>query len=196
MSKAHRQWRHIKNDGGKDVDEPTPKCSRSSLKMKFLPKVENNGNDNESNVSKNEHSAIIYVGILNENLKKFGLCKACKEGSLILKQEKRFGIVCKLSVTCSNLECRPGSQSFFSSRRSNLECVKRSQGAKPFALNVRAVLGMRMIGKGMKAMNLFMAVLNMSAGITQESYENILSLMDEKTEELSATSMNNAALEI
>ena len=54
----------------------------------------------------------------------------------------------------------------FSSRRSNPECVKRSQGAKPFPLIVCAVLGIRMIGKGIKALNLFMAVLNVSAGLT------------------------------
>ena len=49
---------------------------------------------------------------------------------------------------------------------------------------------------GMKALNLFLAVLNVSTGIIQESYENILRLIDEKTEELSATSMKNTAVEI
>ena len=41
-----------------------------------------------------------------------------------------------------------------------------------------------------------MAVLNVSSGITQNSYDSILRLIDEKADELSAASMKNAAVEI
>ena len=43
---------------------------------------------------------------------------------------------------------------------------------------------------------LLLAILNMSTGISQESFKNILTLIDEKAEELSATFLRSAAIEI
>ena len=47
----------------------------------------------------NEHYAVIDVGILNENLQRFGICKACKKGSLIFETENVLALsVCILSM--------------------------------------------------------------------------------------------------
>jgi len=174
-----------------NVDEPTPKRSRSELKIQMpyrnsMSLCSDSGNDSY---------IIIDIEILNEILSKRALCSRCKVGSLQTERQNQCGAVCKVQIKCSNIHCR-ASSSFFTSKRAKPVSNKYSQGPKPFALNVRSVLGMRFIGKGLRAMNFFLSTLNASPGITQESYENILCLIEEKSHELAQNSMNNAAIDI
>ena len=53
-------------------------------------------------------------------------------------------------IKCSTKNCK-NSNALFTSKRATPESHNRSQGIKPFDLNVRSVLAMRLLGKGMKA---------------------------------------------
>ena len=55
---------------------------------------------------------------------------------------------------------------------------------------------MRMIGKGQKALNMFCGAVNVWNGMSQDSYENILELIEEKSLNFCQKSMNEAANDV
>ena len=173
-----------------DTYEPTPKKSRSECKLKpFYQEVNVDSDANESEY------CIVDIKILQEMIEKSCLCKICKKGLVLVASKGKFGVVDKLNFECSNTKCKTRNI-FFTSKRSNPERITSSKGPKPFALNVRFVLGMRAIGKGHKALNLFCGFLNVSNGMCQESFDNLQDLIEEKALEVSQESMKNAANDV
>ncbi len=87
------------------------------------------------------------------------ICKVCKKRSLSVNKHSKFGFVDKLKFTCQNENCQSRAKSF-TSRRSNLKRNEASKGPTPFALNIRFVFAMRLIGKG-KRHSIFLAAQSM-----------------------------------
>ena len=169
--------------------EPTPKKSRSEQKLRPFHQ------DNVSAKLSESVYTIIDISILEEMIEKSCICKICKAGSLVVESKGKFGVVDKLNFECSNTECRTRNI-FFSSRRSKLERISSSQGQKPFALNIRFVPSMRLIGKGHKAINLFCGLINVSNGMCQDSFENLQVLIENKSLDIAQQSMKNAAEDV
>ena len=172
----------------RETYEPTPKRSRSECKLKpFHQEVNLDSDESEY--------CIIDMTILQEMIEKSCICKICKKGSVLVGTKGKFAVVDKLNLECSNLECKTRNI-FFTSKRSNPERKASSQGPKPFALNVRFVLGMRVIGKGHKALNLFCGFINVSDGMCQESFDNLQDLIEEMALDVSQESMKNTATDV
>ena len=169
----------------------TPKRPRSELKLKS---IRTNLVDVQHRFIEREYT-IVDVGVLESVVNEACVCKVCKSGSLSIMKQNQFGVVDKLKFTCTNTGCQTRT-SFFTSKRSNIERKENSKGPSPFALNIRFALGMRCIGKGNKALNLFSSIINVSNGICQESYENLISIIEGKALELCQQSMNNAARDV
>ena len=171
--------------------EPTPKRPRSELKLKcsqkYVVEVQHNCIEKEY--------TIVDIGVLEGVLNEACVCKVCKSGALSIMKQSHFGVVDKLKIMCNNIGCQTRT-TFFTSKRSNIERKENSKGPTPFALNIRFALGMRCIGKGNRALNLFSSIINVSNGICQESYENLMAIIEGKTLELCQQSMNNAARDV
>ena len=100
---------------------------------------------------------------LDAGLQKIGRCCSCSSPLQLTESfSKRKGLVSKISIVCSNPECL---ESVTVSDPSTVEATN---------LNVRSVLGMRMIGCGRTKLDTYMACMEMLPPLSP-SYEKLTS---------------------
>ena len=99
----------------------------------------------------------------------------------------------KLAFHCNNKYCGSSTQ-FYTSTKCKDE--SNTPGPKVFEVNYKFVLGMRLIGRGLTAMNLVCGMLNMPQAMQQKCYESILRRIEIASETVAQESMKNAANEL
>ena len=114
------------------------------------------------------------------------VCRACKLGNLILKENfaKKMGLASLLVLECDT--CSKVTEIY-----SSATC----KDSRAFEINRRAVLGFLEIGCGKAALNTFCSMLNMPMPMTDEAYNDSLKSVKQVLEAEATESMKKAASE-
>lgn len=96
---------------------------------------------------------LIDIKELQSLLLEAALCKNCKKNSLQLHQSKHAGLASTIQVSCTN--CNKISEC------QNSKCVTDVDNNSFHDVNLRLVYGMRCIGRGKAAADMFCAVMNL-----------------------------------
>ena len=181
-----------------DIDSKeteTPKVrSRFDLKRKRLLEEEIDPDGDSLN---NSEYFLVNKEVLNEALQTSAQCSICKSGNIYLNVLEKHGIARKMILRCDNAQCINQS-CFYTSKRSSSKSLaeKESPGPKPFELNLRYVLAMRLLGKGYAGMNSFTGMMNMGNSMSKKCFNKILDSIENVSLKIAEDSMNCAAGEV
>ena len=124
---------------------------------------------------------LVDLECLEELLSEFCCCGAC-HGPITLTEVCREGLASCLELSCGACEA---ASSKFMSRKFN----------RAWEVTRRAVLGMRLIGRGLQAMAKMCGVLNMPSPMSKSTYYSHSASLQTGSEVVAKTSMNKAARE-
>lgn len=173
---------NLHDTGSEQDDEPQTKRSRSSLKIGSTLKTDYSGNKNK--IEKQEGFVLVDIDILSGAISKSALCRICGIGNLIVVKNGKQGLAHKLSFTCTNSDCG-ANNSFYTSKRCLSKATEAKQGLKPFEVNQRIIIAMRMLGQGLIGLNLFCGLMNIGIAMKQQTYTNTLKRIFAATEKAS-----------
>ena len=139
---------------------------------------------------------VIDVQLLANAISRAAVCKHCRKGSLALKNNGKHGLALKMDLECDNIDCQ-SKETFYTSKRCSAEAKEGpKQGGIPFEINLRIVLAMRLLGRGLDGLRLFAGVMNMANPIEQRPFTNLLGKISNAAVSVAEESMNNAAAEV
>ena len=113
-----------------------------------------------------------------------GVCRRCRKGKLICREVQRHGLATELQISCES--CR-----FFES--SVLSQSKSVSKTTVYQANRRAVLGMRMIGRGYNALCTLSTIMDMPVPMAKSAFQRHSMKLNEAAVEVGMRSMKTAA---
>ena len=130
---------------------------------------------------------LVEMPILSAAISSFCLCKNCGEGNVELMEStsERQGLVSVCFLKCSACACKY-----------DFPLSSRQSGKHPYATNVRATLGMRLVGAGHKALSTFAAALDMPPPSNHHSLATLNGRILEAVEKLARVSVREAAADL
>ena len=164
------QKRHFSGNRYTNVSKTPSKSTASSRKITVTDTQKGTGN------------IVVNLDILNELICDVVACKTCHGLLTISERIESRGLASYLEVTCSN--CGPLSNSYTS---------KQVEGG--MELNIRAVYGMRFIGKGHQALRKFCAVMDLPPAPAKAAYHRISKMLEPVIVECATDSMRLAQKE-
>ena len=149
-----------------DVEEFLDSSSAKLWKMAFFGNEENSEDEYDSGDEEYEQSVngnrIIYLPALQAPFDGCCVCSHCKSGRLVLSEGENQGMAPCLLLTCD--QCR-----FVCSEVLGKKVVHGKSNF--FDINRKAVLAMRMVGRGLKGLNIVSCILDMPKPMTRHTYE-------------------------
>ena len=128
--------------------------------------------------------------VLGHAISESAFCKICSEGILSIIELKKEGMAKKLAFHCNNKYCGSSTQFYTSAKRKD---ESSTPGPKVFKVNYHFVLGMRLISRGLTAMNLICGMLNMPQAMQQKTYESILRRIEIASDTVAHKSMKKCS---
>ena len=165
----------------------------SSLKIRKFSFVDSEEEDDDLQVvdeieqcgdSKLEGSRIIDLQALADLISSSSVCVFCKKGSLSVSEVQRFGMAPELAITCDNCH---HSTSKVLSRQTVVHKTVMHQ------VNRKAVLGMRVIGRGFKGLCTLSSILDLPPPMSKTTFHKHQRVVSSAVCDVGKASMAKAA---
>lgn len=127
---------------------------------------------------------LVDLAVLCSLLSSVACCKSCGEGGLDFAESRREGLASFVTITCDNPDC---GESVTSS------LAKESPTGKFFEVNRRAVLAMRLIGRGEEALRKICCILDMPPPMAHSTFDDHRTVIHRGVCEAARASLNQAA---
>ena len=155
--------------------------------------VSSDDNDTESEGEEEEKNSrnftvptrylIIDIEEMQRNINSVASCKVCGESLRILEKERsRYGLGCKLNISCSNSDCKNTNATFNSTPKVG----------KAFCINKQLVLASTLCGTGRSGAAKLTATLNVGTPITGKPWAKATREIESASHELRDASCANA----
>ena len=120
----------------------------------------------------------------SQAVSQIGLCSVCKS-PLTLKEDlvSRRGLVSKLMISCTNTACKNEA----------LVSDPYSSDKESKALNMRSVMGMREIGRGMAGLQNFCGIMDMLPPVTVKAFRDLNETLSKASREAVTENMKAAS---
>ena len=147
----------------------TPLADSSFLKLHGLPFLDELGSDQDNSDDSSDDEESVADGNRIINLRNLGkligascICRHCRTGSMTLGETGRFGLAPTLELTCGSCGCSS----------TGTLAQKQIRGRSHFYdVNRKAVLGMRLIGRGYTALKTLCTVLDMPLPMSKRTFD-------------------------
>ena len=122
----------------------------------------------------------------SQAVSEIGLCSAC-HSPLTLKEDltSRRGLVSKLTICCTNTACNKEA--------AVSDPFSRKTETSSKALNLRSVMGMREIGKGLASLEYFCGLMDMLPPVTSHAYNELNSSLSDASKATASDNMRAAS---
>lgn len=186
---AGRQVVDCHDDIAAQVQAPDP----SSMKLQqfsFISSHEEEDSDvsdveeSEEPASATEGSRIIDLSILAELISASAVCASCRAGNLSCREVRRFGMAQELELKCD--ACGHSVSRVLAKKR----VVHKTN---MYEVNRKAVLGMRLIGRGFQALCTLSSILDMPAPMRKSTFYKHQKVVAEAVVDIGKESMRKAA---
>jgi hypothetical protein len=157
--------------GPSNESEATPSiCNDIPITSSSKKKLGSVNETYETVISEFEY-CIVDIKVLESLLQTATVCKKCKKNSVALNMKMLAGLACNIEVSCKHCN--------IISETNNSKCVTDEHNSF-YDVNVRLVYGMRSIGKGKAAADMFCAIMNLpQPPYRYFKYEQFLSSVSE-----------------
>ena len=173
-----------KKTSGSFVSEKQHKLRKYNVGHSWYDSGEGKKNVAPSYIGYVQATRLVEMPILSQAIFAFCSCKHCGEGNveLLERTTARHGV-----VSVCYFRCRGCGSEF------DFPLSSRQSGRHPYATNVRATLGMRLVGAGHTALSTLAATLDMPPPLNHHSLAGLNGRILEVVEELARASVRKAA---